>query len=317
MHLLVKEVVREPRIKFYQVPRLGSYLAIKLEYNSCLNEASFDAAVADYLQIDAQMKDIAKEKAEWNEEQQEKRLEAREAGEIYNAPPEPTWPEVKPQEFQTQKECLVVCLNTMGQDREFTEEELKFALDTVQHFKECWEKSERKNLRADIQWKLDANDWDKDYKEFFAEQDEMELSKLIEDAIQEEQNRKNANGDDEMNEQEREVITKSSRFNILTKSFYAPEAVLEYKAKLEAKAALSGDGGDSQNRVQSAMSSVKEGASKEAPADVKSAEDPEDAKKGPDYTPLVPEMWQEQLKLFSKLHVVKFPRIFQTLFYLT
>ena len=35
-HVLVKEVVREPRIHFYKVPRLGSYLAIRLEYNSCL-----------------------------------------------------------------------------------------------------------------------------------------------------------------------------------------------------------------------------------------------------------------------------------------
>lgn len=186
MHLLVKEVVREPRIKFFKVPRLGSYLAIKLEYDSCLNEASFDAAVSDYLEIDSKMREIAKDKAEWHEDQQEKRLEAREANEMYTAPAEPTWPEVKPQEFKAQKESLVVCLNSMGQDREFTEEELKFALNTVQHFKECWEKSERKNLRSDIQWKLDANEWDRDYKEYFAEQDEMELGKLIDDAITEE-----------------------------------------------------------------------------------------------------------------------------------
>lgn len=95
-----------------------------------------------------------------------------------------------------------------------------------------------------------------------------------------------------MTEQEKENITKSSRFAILTKSFYAPEAVLEYKAKMEAKAALSGDGDQSQNRVQSAMSSVKEGASKEEKVDVKSADEQEE-KKGPEYTPLVPEMWQE------------------------
>ena len=69
MHLLVKEVVREPRIKFFKVPRLGSYLAIKLEYDSCLNEASFDAAVSDYLEIDAKMKEVAREKAEWHEDQ--------------------------------------------------------------------------------------------------------------------------------------------------------------------------------------------------------------------------------------------------------
>lgn len=38
----VKEVVREPRMHFYKVPRLGSYLAIKLEYDSCLFEESLN-----------------------------------------------------------------------------------------------------------------------------------------------------------------------------------------------------------------------------------------------------------------------------------
>jgi hypothetical protein len=36
---------------FFKVPRLGSYLAIKLEYNSCLNENAFDAAVKDYMDV--------------------------------------------------------------------------------------------------------------------------------------------------------------------------------------------------------------------------------------------------------------------------
>lgn len=44
----IEEVVREPRIFFYTVPRLGSYLAIKMEYNSCLIEEAFDAAVIDF-----------------------------------------------------------------------------------------------------------------------------------------------------------------------------------------------------------------------------------------------------------------------------
>jgi len=41
-HILVPDVVREPRMHYYKVPRLGSYLAIKLEYNSCLFEEAFD-----------------------------------------------------------------------------------------------------------------------------------------------------------------------------------------------------------------------------------------------------------------------------------
>lgn len=31
-HMYVPEVVREPKMHFYRVPRLGSYLAIPLEY---------------------------------------------------------------------------------------------------------------------------------------------------------------------------------------------------------------------------------------------------------------------------------------------
>lgn len=41
----VKEVVREPRMHFFKVPKLGSYIAIRLEYESCLFEDSLAAAV--------------------------------------------------------------------------------------------------------------------------------------------------------------------------------------------------------------------------------------------------------------------------------
>ena len=48
---LVDEVVREQNIHYYMVPRLGSYLAIKLEYDSCLFEEAFDEAVANYAEV--------------------------------------------------------------------------------------------------------------------------------------------------------------------------------------------------------------------------------------------------------------------------
>jgi hypothetical protein len=45
----VKEVVREPRMRYFKVPRLGSYLAVQLKFKSCLYEESLDAAFADHL----------------------------------------------------------------------------------------------------------------------------------------------------------------------------------------------------------------------------------------------------------------------------
>ena len=49
--LIVPEVVKEPSIHFFKVPRLGSYMAIRLEYESCLFEEALDAGVIDYLQV--------------------------------------------------------------------------------------------------------------------------------------------------------------------------------------------------------------------------------------------------------------------------
>ena len=57
-HLHVKEVVKQPNIKYFEVPRLGSYLAIKLEYASCLFEGSLDAAIDDQLDIKKQEMDF-------------------------------------------------------------------------------------------------------------------------------------------------------------------------------------------------------------------------------------------------------------------
>lgn len=51
------EVVREPKMHFYKVPKLGSYLAIKLEYQSCLFEGAFDAAVLDFIDVSQKIAD--------------------------------------------------------------------------------------------------------------------------------------------------------------------------------------------------------------------------------------------------------------------
>jgi hypothetical protein len=49
-HILISEIVREPKMHYYDVPKLGSYLAVKLEYESCLFEEAFDQALLDHLE---------------------------------------------------------------------------------------------------------------------------------------------------------------------------------------------------------------------------------------------------------------------------
>jgi hypothetical protein len=49
-HIYVKDVVREPRMHFFKVPRLGCFMAIPLVYNSCLSEDALEESVNDYIE---------------------------------------------------------------------------------------------------------------------------------------------------------------------------------------------------------------------------------------------------------------------------
>lgn len=69
---------------------------------------------------------------------------------------------------------FVVCLDTLGQDREFTEEQRVFALETVKNFAQIWEKREQENLTKDRNLRLQMIDSDKEYNDSL-------LAKLTED----------------------------------------------------------------------------------------------------------------------------------------
>ena len=61
----VKEIVREPRMYFFKVPKLGSYMAIRLEYDSCLFEGALDNAVADYNEVRNKLRIQEEEKKQY------------------------------------------------------------------------------------------------------------------------------------------------------------------------------------------------------------------------------------------------------------
>jgi len=48
--------------------------------------------------------------------------------------------------FVTSKVQYVVCLNTMGKDVKYSENQRLFALRTVQKFRDRWEELEKENL---------------------------------------------------------------------------------------------------------------------------------------------------------------------------
>lgn len=117
-----KEVVREPRMYFFRVPQLGSHLAIELKYNACLCQKSFETAYETHKNCQTKRLDVEKEKEEFEQEQKDAKEKADEAGETIESAEEKTWAEFKEDPHETYHEKYVVCLDTMGQDREFTEE---------------------------------------------------------------------------------------------------------------------------------------------------------------------------------------------------
>jgi len=83
MHFIVPEIVREPKMHYYRVPKLGSYLAIKLEYDSCLFEESYDDAIDNYNAVNEKQKQQETERLEWEAAQAEIQKEREDLGEEF------------------------------------------------------------------------------------------------------------------------------------------------------------------------------------------------------------------------------------------
>jgi len=66
-HTFVPEVVRESKMHFEKVPRLGCFMAIPLVYNSCLFNEALEEAVEDYQVVSKEKEEQDKQKAEFDE----------------------------------------------------------------------------------------------------------------------------------------------------------------------------------------------------------------------------------------------------------
>ena len=71
----------------------------------------------------------------------------------------------------------------MGQDREYTGEEIQLALRTVRDYRDRWAQVEKDNLEADINQRLRAMNYDREYKEHFEYMDVQEIERLVEEAM--------------------------------------------------------------------------------------------------------------------------------------
>lgn len=61
--MYVSEVVREPSMWFKTVPRLGSFMAVPLVINSCLNDKALDEAIKEMHRVTAENQKLRAEYA--------------------------------------------------------------------------------------------------------------------------------------------------------------------------------------------------------------------------------------------------------------
>ena len=104
-----------------------------------------------------------------------------------------------------------MCLNTLGQDREFTADETRFALDTAKFYRDEWERIEKENLTKDIQRKMDNMEAERVYKEVNEGLDQAEAEKRAEEATQ------IAEGQEPLDEFQKAQAVKKAKWDLFTK----------------------------------------------------------------------------------------------------
>lgn len=72
----IEEIVREKRLKFFRVPRLGNLFGVRLSYESCLFEEAFDEAVKDVEDVGNRQRQQEVEKTLFEEQELKRKEEA-------------------------------------------------------------------------------------------------------------------------------------------------------------------------------------------------------------------------------------------------
>ncbi|CAD8138112.1 unnamed protein product [Paramecium pentaurelia] len=153
--IYISNVVKEPRIVYHKWPKLGAYYAIPLVYQSCLYEQSFDQGIEQRQQYLILKENQDKERSA-KEAEFEERLESEDLAIIeqekqaYLASLEPL---LEPS-FTQQKKEYVFCIDTLGQDREITENHRQEIFDLVNMLIKQWELQEIQSMKSDVELQL-------------------------------------------------------------------------------------------------------------------------------------------------------------------
>lgn len=133
---------------FWNVPRLGSFMAVPMVYKSSLSVNSFQKAYEDMVAYNEAVSKQMEEKADFEAAQTAAKGEAEANGTEF-VPEERVWDEIILPPIDTVDKKFVICLDTMGQDRVFSDKERAFILETIHRFRCNWENFEKEKVASD------------------------------------------------------------------------------------------------------------------------------------------------------------------------
>jgi hypothetical protein len=185
-YIYIPDVVNEPSMHYFEIPRLGSYLAIPMFIKNYLNVASFDDAVAKIQSYEEEVEESSKQR-DLRAKELEKLIEtAREAEEdteeLLNEYRQVTsaWPAIEYPQFVHEVKKLVLCTDTLGFDREISPAKIEMIDQLARHFVSVWEGTELKWLQADAaRFRSYAeNEYDSVFAGYFEEEERQVAMKV-------------------------------------------------------------------------------------------------------------------------------------------
>lgn len=158
------EVIRNPKIKYFREPRLGSYLAIDISYQSSISLKSLDSSINKWMEYLQEQEEIAKRKAERDAQ---KKDDVDNNMDNNGDPQDPSLDKDKAEEeeevavlkpYDTEEKRTIFSLDTLGQDRSFTLSELEFIREVAKTIKISYYDLEKKLLLKDRDLKLHSRE---------------------------------------------------------------------------------------------------------------------------------------------------------------
>lgn len=312
-HIFIEQVVRENKMKFFKVPKLGSYLAIRLSYQSCMSEKAIEDAIADKIEVEKRREEQEAERKAYEEDAGDKPKDTEDNEDLEGK----VWEEIKEKEYLAFENKYTVCIDTMGQDRALTDDQIRFAIGLVKDYAKTWQQVENENLRREIERKVEVAKKDREYVEVEGPNVVAEEERYIDEKL--------ADREDIETDEQRDRETKVFKLEFMGRQLSGLTTEPDIPDDEES--------GGSKPPTAKGKERAKPEDKKKNEKDAKAAKDKpkekpkvvhhddEDQPKEPE-RPLTPrldrhnERWRKEILVLKEAKIIRFPRIFQSVFYL-